>query len=300
MENGNEIRSCTPNNDYYEEDVLSLLDILIILLEGKKQIILTAILITLIGLGCVFAFNKPEYVSSFQLMSVNASIRNMDEISLNVSNAGIVGFAKSDAVQNDVAKFICKLEADKGKPVSMKKVKSKMGDIVKVDIVKDTSVVNVAVKYKTPEETKAIADVAMASLLKNTKKTTKTFVDYVYEEVKSEISKNSDINMYDRKEFLSFAENLGITKNSFETLTGWASGIKPIVSLTVLSKPYLPEESEPRGRGKTLVLFFLMGLFLGIIMAFVSYGWKHAAEDPETAEKVERIKELLPFAKTRK
>ena len=295
-----EIRSCTPdpNNDYCQEDVLSLLDILIILLEGKKQIILTTILVTLIGLGCVLAFNKPEYTSSFQLMSMSAEVKNMDEISVHVSSAGITGFAKSDAVKNEVAKFIYDLEAKKGKDVTLHKVKKDVDKYMTVSTVKDTAVVNVSVKYESAEEAKAIADHAMKVLVDNTTKTTKTFVDYVYEEVEEKIAHTDDMPMFDRKGFMTFAQQLGITKNSFESLTG-SSAIKPIVSLTVLSKPYLPEEAEPRGRGKTLVLSFMMGLFLGIIMAFVNYGWKHASDDPESAAKVAKIKSLLPFSKTR-
>lgn len=297
MENGNETRNCTPANDYQEEEVLSLLDILIILLEGKKQIILTTILATLIGLGCVLAFNKPEYVTSFQLMSMSAEVKNMDEISVHVSSAGITDFAKSDAVRNEVAKFIYNLEAKKGKKVTLHQVKKDIEKVMTVSTVKDTSVVNVAVKYENADEAKAIADYAMKVLVDSTTKTTKTFVDYVYEEVENKIASTHDMSVFDRKGFMSFAQQLGLTKNSFETLTG-SSAIKPIVSLTVLSEPDLPEEAEPRGRGKTLVLSFMMGLFLGIIMAFVSYSWKHASDDPESAEKVAKIKNLLPFAKT--
>ena len=55
----------------------------------------------------------------------------------------------------------------------------------------------------------------------------------------------------------------------------------------------VPDEKEPQGRGKIAVLSAILGLFVGITLAFVCNFWQTAEDDPETKEKKARLRALL-------
>ena len=63
----------------------------------------------------------------------------------------------------------------------------------------------------------------------------------------------------------------------------------------LVSPPSLPDEPMPRGMGKIVALSAILGMFLGLTFAFISHFLRVSSSDPETAQKVKRLKELAGF-----
>jgi uncharacterized protein involved in exopolysaccharide biosynthesis len=61
----------------------------------------------------------------------------------------------------------------------------------------------------------------------------------------------------------------------------------------LVSPPTLPDQPLPRGRGKIAALSGILGLFVGLTFAFIKHFWVVSSSDPETEEKVRRLKELI-------
>ena len=66
----------------------------------------------------------------------------------------------------------------------------------------------------------------------------------------------------------------------------------PLV-IELISPATLPDEKAPQGRGKIVLLSALLGLFVGMMAAFMSYMWRTMEEDPETAAKKAQLKALV-------
>ncbi len=65
----------------------------------------------------------------------------------------------------------------------------------------------------------------------------------------------------------------------------------------LVSPPTLPDQPLPRGRGKIAALSGILGLFVGLTFAFIKHFWQVSSSDPETEEKVMRLKELVGIKK---
>ena len=62
--------------------------------------------------------------------------------------------------------------------------------------------------------------------------------------------------------------------------------------LQLVSPASTPDEKEPQGRGKIVVLATLLGFFCAVTAAFLRHFWT-APGDPETAEKKNYLRKLL-------
>lgn len=82
----------------YEEDEteISLLDILLIIAEGKKIIISCVLVCLLAGLGYALFLNKPEYASTMQIAAINQYSPKAGDFNVYLNGNLIAGIIKSD------------------------------------------------------------------------------------------------------------------------------------------------------------------------------------------------------------
>ena len=68
---------------------------------------------------------------------------------------------------------------------------------------------------------------------------------------------------------------------------------KSAMVVQLVSPPTLSGPAASEGRGKIAALSGILGLFVGLTFAFIKHFWVVSSSDPETEEKVRRLKELI-------
>ena len=273
------------NNEQYEE--ISLLDLLAIFGRGRKFIALTTLIFMLAGVLWVFVAKPPKlkYKSTIQMLVVSPYVIDNESMSLNVRTDMIVGIIKSRSV-TDMLIDRFKLDVDKksGKTTPRdrlydnggyfdEKVKnySCRGD-------QNTGVVTLDVTAEKPEEAQAMAEAAYKKADEILKEMALSAVDTANnandEKLEKEIqAKIAEVAEAQTKAPQKISELLGMYSVLMARDESYRLKGKQPITLQLLSPASLPDEPALRGRGKTLVLFTMLGFFLGIAGAFMKYVW---------------------------
>jgi Capsular polysaccharide biosynthesis protein len=138
----------------YEEDEteISLLDILLIIAEGKKLII-TCILVCLIaGLGYALFLNKPEYASSMQIAAITQNSPKTGDFNIYVSGNLISGILTSDSVLDSVIDQNGLLINEDGTAKTRVQARKSLSDNIESKVDDKSSIVTVTVKDRFPEK----------------------------------------------------------------------------------------------------------------------------------------------------
>lgn len=289
----------------YEEDEteISLLDILLIIAEGKKVILSFFLIFLLAGLSYGILIKKPEYGSSMQLAALTQESKRVGDFNIFVSGNLISGILTSDSVLDSVIDKNNLLKKEDGTTVTRIKARKTLLDSIDSKVDDKSSIVTVTVKDKYPEKALIVAKSLYDSSLTILQEMGMTISGHKDAYIQSEIEKNID----KIEEFKKSAAN-GVVRKDIDQLLKTMSLLSlyeegavyrksaPMV-VQLVSPPTLPDQPLPRGRGKIAALSGILGLFVGLTFAFIKHFWQVSSSDPETEEKVKRLRELVGIRK---
>lgn len=281
-----------------EVEELSLLDILIVLAEQKKLIAAVTALFALAGLAYALLFTKPEYKSEIQMMTVNSRIVGDGELSVYLPGNMIDAVVSSNAMRDAVIVEFSLTEKD-GKTISRDAALKELSKNVSVDIGKN-GLVTISVKSPSPERSMKMADyiyrrtaeTLLAMGVTSTIETRDTFLEKTIKDKLNEIDGNAALDQ--NSKISSILELYSVLSQYNENQR--IKDKNPMV-LQLVSPASMPDEKEPQGRGKIVVLATLLGFFCAVTAAFLRHFWT-APGDQETSEKKNYLRKLLGF-KTR-
>ena len=285
----------------YEENEteISLLDILLIIAEGKKIILSFFLIFLLAGLSYGILIKKPEYGSSMQLAALTQESKRVGDFNIFVSGNLISGILTSDSVLDSVIDKNNLLKKEDGTTVTRIKARKTLLDSIDSKVDDKSSIVTVTVKDKYPEKALIVAKSLYDSSLTILQEMGMTISGHKDAYIQSEIEKNID----KIEEFKKSTGN-GVVNKDIDQLLKTMSLLSlyeegavyrksaPMV-VQLVSPPTLPDQPLPRGRGKIAALSGILGLFVGLTFAFIKHFWVVSSSDPETEEKVRRLKELI-------
>ena len=291
----------------YEEDEteISLLDILLIIAEGKKVILSFFLIFLIVGLGYGIFMKKPEYASSMQIAAIPQESVNVGEFKVNVRGDFIAGIIKSDSVLNSVIDQNDLLKNEDGTTKTRIQARKSLSDSIEPNVDAKSGIVTVTVKEKTPEKALTVAKALYDSSLVILQEMGMTISGQKDAYIQSEIEKNIEkieefkqdpTNGVVRKDIDQLLKTMSLL-SLYEEGAVYRKSAPMVVQL--VSPPTLPDQPLPRGRGKIAALSGILGLFVGLTFAFISHFLRVSSSDPETAEKVKRLKELAGFKRER-
>lgn len=284
----------------YEEDEteISLLDILLILAEGKKIIISCIMVFLLAGLGYALFINKPQYASTMQIVAMTQDSPKVGDFNVYVDGNVIVGILESDAVLDSVIDKNDLLKAEDGNELSRVSVRNKLGDAIDTQLDAYNGIVRVTVRDASPEKARNIAlsiyDTSLARLEEMGVILAIQKDAYIQTEIEKSIEKI--------QKFKEEANLTSVNKNIDERLktlflfalykegSVYRKSVPTVIYL--MSPPSLPDQPMPRGRGKIIAISTILGLFLGIMVAFIIHFMRFSASGSATEYKMNRLKEL--------
>ncbi|MDO9543598.1 MAG: Wzz/FepE/Etk N-terminal domain-containing protein, partial [Synergistaceae bacterium] len=280
-------------------------DILLIIAEGKK-IIITCILVCLIaGLGYALFLNKPEYASSMQIAAITQNSPKTGDFNIYVSGNLISGILTSDSVLDSVIDQNDLLKNEDGTAKTRVQARKSLSDSIEPNVDAKSGIVTVKVKNSSPEKALTVAKSLYDSSLEILQEMGMTISGQKDTYIQSEIEKNIE----KIEEFKQDTAN-GVVHKDIDQLLKTLSLLSlyeegavyrksaPMV-IQLVSPPTLPDQPLPRGRGKIAALSGILGLFVGLTFAFISHFLRVSSSDPETAQKVKRLKELAGFKRER-
>ncbi len=276
-----------------EGEELSLLDIIIVLAEQKKLIAAITVLFALAGLAYALLFTEPEYKSEIQMMTVNSRIIGDGELSVYLPGNMIDAVVSSNAMRDAVIAEFNLTDTKDGK-ISKDAALRTLEKNVKVDMGKN-GLVTISVKSPSPEQSMKMADfiyrkadeTLLAMGVTSTIETRDTFLEKTIRDKLSEIDGNAALDQ--NSKISSILELYTVLSQYNENQR--IKDKSPMV-LQLVSPASMPDEKEPQGRGKIVVLATLLGFFCAVTAAFLRHFWT-APGDPETAEKKNYLRKLL-------
>ena len=289
--------------DEDDESEISLLDILLILAEGKKTILSFFLIFLLAGLIYGVFIKKPEYASSMQIAAITQESPKIGDFNIYVSGNFISGILESDSVLDSVIDKNNLITKDDGSSNTRINARKDLKKIIDTKVDDKSGIVDVTVKDRNPAKALKVAKSLYDSSLIIMQDMGMLISGQKDAYIQSEIAKSiSKIQRYKEE-----ANNTAVNKDIDELLktlslfTIYEEGSvyrksAPMV-VQLISPPTLPDEPLPQGRGKVAALSGLLGLFLGLTIVFIKHFWQVSATDPETEEKVKRLKELVCIRK---
>lgn len=284
------------NMEMFQEEggELSLLDILIVLAEHKKLIAAVTLLFAFAGLAYALMFVKPEYKSEIQMMTVNSRIIGEDELSVYLPGNMIDAVVSSNAMRNALIAEFDLTEADGGK-ISKDAAMRNLQKNVNVSVGKN-GLVTISVKSPSPEQSMKMADfiykrtseTLLAMGVTSTTETRDIFLEKTIRDKLNEID-DKDVAADPNSKISSLLELYSVLSQYNENQR--IKNKNPMV-LQLVSPASLPDEKEPQGRGKIVVLATLLGFFCAVTAAFRGHFW-NTPGDAETAEKKNYLRKLL-------
>lgn len=287
----------------YEEDEteISLLDILLIIAEGKKVMLSFFLIFLIAGLGYGIFMKKPEYASSMQIAAITQNSPKTGDFNIYVSGNLISGILTSDSVLDSVIDQNDLLKNEDGTAKTRVQARKLLSDSIEPNVDAKSGIVTVTVKDSSPEKALTVARSLYDSSLTILQEMGMTISGQKDAYIQSEIEKNIE----KIEEFKKSAAN-GVVPKDIDQLLKTMSLLSlyeegavyrnsaPMV-VQLVSPPTLPDQPLPRGRGKIAALSGILGLFVGLTFAFISHFLRVSSSDPETAQKMKRLKELAGF-----
>ncbi len=277
-----------------EDEELSLLDILIVLAEQKKLIAAVTLIFALAGLAYALLFVKPEYKSEIQMMTVNSRITGDGELSVYLPGNMIDAVVSSNSMRNAlIAEF--DLTKTDGVEISKDAALRNLQKNVSVNMGKN-GLVTISVKSPSPDQSMRMADfiykrtaeMLLAMGVTSTTETRDVFLEKTIRDKLNEIDAK-DAETDPNSKISSILELYSVLSQYNENQR--IKDKSPMV-LQLVSPASMPDEKEPQGRGKIVVLAALLGLFCALTAAFMRHFW-NAPGDAETAEKKKYLRKLL-------
>lgn len=277
-----------------EDEELSLLDILIVIAEQKKLIAAVTLLFALAGVAYAMLFIKPEYKSEIQMMTVNSRITGDGELSVYLPGSMIDAVVSSNSMRNAlIAEF--NLTKTDGGEISKDAALRNLQKNVSVNMGKN-GLVTISVKSPSPDQSMRMADfiykrtaeMLLAMGVTSTTETRDVFLEKTIRDKLNEIDAK-DAETDPNSKISSILELYSVLSQYNENQR--IIDKSPMV-LQLVSPASMPDEKEPQGRGKIVVLASLLGLFCAVTAAFMRHFW-NAPGDAETAEKKKYLKKLL-------
>lgn len=284
------------NMEMFQDEVeeLSLLDVVIVLAEQKKLIVAVTLIFALAGLAYALLFVKPEYKSEIQMMTVNSRITSDGELSVYLPGNMIDAVVSSNAMRDAVISEFNLTETTDGK-ISKDAAMRMLEKNVSVNTGKN-GLVTISVKSPSPEQSMQMADfiyrradeTLLAMGVTSTIETRDAFLEKTIREKLNEIDKTGGRGDPNAK--ISTILELYTVLSQYNK-NQRIKDKNPMV-LQLVSPASMPDEKEPQGRGKIVVLASMLGLFCAVTAAFMRHFW-NAPGDAETAEKKKYLKKLL-------
>jgi len=289
-------------NLYYEADdesEISLLDILLILAEGKKVILFSLFIFLLAGLSYGFFIKKPEYASSMQITAMTQYSPKVGDFNLYVSGNLISGILVSDSVLDSVIDKNDLITNADGTSNTRIKARKDLKDSINMKVDDKSGIINVTVKDRNPEKAMKVAKSLYDSSLVVMQEMGMSISCMKGSYIQSEIEKSVTKIRKNKEKASTTVANKDIDEllKTLSLLTlyeEWAVYRKsaPMV-IQLVSPPTLPDQPLPQGRVKVAAQSALWGLIVGLTFAFLKHFWQVSSSDPKTEEKVKRLKELL-------
>lgn len=277
-----------------EDEELSLLDILIVIAEQKKLIAAVTLIFALAGLAYALLFVKPEYKSEIQMMTVNSRITGDGELSVYLPGNMIDAVVSSNSMRNALITEFDLTKTDGGE-ISKDAAMRNLQKNVSVNMGKN-GLVTISVKSPSPDQSMRMADfiykrtaeMLLAMGVTSTTETRDVFLEKTIRDKLNEIDAK-DAETDPNSKISSILELYSVLSQYNENQR--IKDKSPMV-LQLVSPASMPDEKEPQGRGKIVVLAALLGLLCALTAAFMRHFW-NAPGDAETAEKKKYLKKLL-------
>lgn len=277
-----------------EDEELSLLDILIVIAEQKKLIAAVTLIFALAGLAYALLFVKPEYKSEIQMMTVNSRITGDGELSVYLPGNMIDAVVSSNSMRNALITEFDLTKTDGGE-ISKDAAMRNLQKNVSVNMGKN-GLVTISVKSPSPDQSMRMADfiykrtaeMLLAMGVTSTTETRDVFLEKTIRDKLNEIDAK-DAETDPNSKISSILELYSVLSQYNENQR--IKDKSPMV-LQLVSPASMPDEKEPQGRGKIVVLAALLGLFCALTAAFMRHFW-NAPGDAETAEKKKYLRKLL-------
>ena len=276
-----------------EGDEISILDIMLIIAEGKKIILSFLFLFLLLGLSYGIFIQKPEYVSRLQIAPISQNSPKTGDFNIYADGNLISGILLSDSVLDSVIKKNSLLIKENGSLYSNAAARKMLKNSIDTKMEDKSGIITVEVKNKNPQKTLDIAKSLYEYTLDSMSEMGKTISNQKNSYILSEIEKNIEkINAY--REQNSAVDTNKEIEELLRTLSLFSLYREkaPLV-IQLVSAPELPDQPLPRGRGKTTLLSAFLGLFLGLTFVFLRYFWRVSSNDIESKEKIKKLKALL-------
>lgn len=277
-----------------EGEELSLLDILIVLAEQKKLIAALTLLCAIAGLAYGLFFTQAEYKSQLQVMTLNSRITGEGELSVYMPGNMISAIVGSNAMREAIVDEFNLTQKD-GKQTSRRAAMRTVENGVEVNV-GSNGLITISVTSPQPELSMNVAqfvyertaEALLTMGVTSTIENRDSFLAQTITEKLSAIEKEGEAENLDSR--------LSSVLELYTILTKYNENQRirdrePIV-LQLVSPATMPDEAEPQGRAKIVVLAALLGLFCGVTAAFLRHFWTSPG-DPATTEKKNQLRKLL-------
>lgn len=282
-----ENRYCSEVNENEAEEI-SIIDILLIIAESKKLILLTALLFALAGFGYTYASNvkKSETVLAEAKAASTMQILPITTQTLKIgyfypqSSTFVNSIIKSNIVLDKILEDNGLLK-DKASQVEARK---ELLDRITTKVDDKTGIITVETRADSAEHSLAIAN----SLFNGVSET----LDDMWKKVDTKGVARL------KERFQASAGQTGKQQENINDDSGIMAVylVSPIENIENISADRIIAPAQ-RSKSKIVILSILLGLFVGVTGAFVKYFWRASAPDPVTKEKITRLKELMGLKK---
>lgn len=286
-------------DEYMDEKEISILDILIILAEQKKLILGMTLLFAVCGLAYAVLFTEVKYTSEVQMLPISSYRTDRGEFSIQIPGNIVDGVVSSNSMLDSVIDKFGLMKDKEGKTISRIAARKNLLKNIKVSTDQNNGVITLKAEAYAPEEAQEIAS-------------------YIYKNTVAMLQQMGVVATVGNKD-LYLDSTLRRKLDQIQSQSGSAADdtkLKNILELYAVLKQYddnkrlidktplvielispasLPDEKQPQGRGKIVLLSAILGLFAGTLMAFASHGWKTMEDDPETAAKKAHLRSLIGF-----
>lgn len=279
---------------HIEDDEIDLLDLLVVIAENLKLLILAPLLVGLAALGIAFVVPK-----TFE----SQSMLNTSKPGLNVSPQALASFIKSTDTIAAVADEM-KFATD----ISNERRLKKLDSLIHVSVGKQDQLVTLKTHADTPENAQALNATIWKHVLPLTVPRN-TDMERLQTQVKTEKERLSAgeklegetakllSNGNDRAETTArlYGELLTANSNRLRAIATLEAQMEGLTTDNLAQQPTLPEASIKPKKGLITVTATLAAGFLTLLFIFARHALSNASRDPEQAVKVQRLRQALRF-----
>lgn len=295
-----EIQSSDNPSAHFEENEVSLLDILVTLAENAKLLVIGPLLVGLIALGV--GYMLPQTFESNSVLQAELGNNAGLVISTAAATASLI---TSAAVLDPV---VVKLGLNKDK--SAEQARLRLREQVKVAVGRNDKLVTLTAAAATPQQAQAIGSAVLAQtyLESRPKGSTRARLEAQLAEAKArqKSAENAAATLLKRMEApaaspvagsadpASGYANLLSTAASAQKLVGEIETLlEGLSEAQLVQAPTLPEKAVGPKKARLAVGAMLVAGFVLLLFVFIRQALRNSAADAEAAGKLERIRRAL-------